>query len=163
MARPTKYRDELGDTICARIAGGETLDKVCTSLRITREVVRQWRTQYEEFGAKFDVAREDSADALADKAQRLLDSAKPKDAVELGLLREKLQHLRWAAKVRNPAKYGDKPASSPSAPVSRFSNWGRTLQHVSAQEVLARIQLASQAKQIDVTPEHICPMTAEVD
>jgi hypothetical protein len=155
MARPTKYTVELGDQICARVAGGELLDKVCASLRVTREIVRQWRILYEDFGAKFDIAREDSSDALADRAQRLLDAAKPKDVVELGLLRERVQHLRWSAKVRNPTKYGEKPAVALLPPPQRTAN-----------EVLRGIwedarRREREATTIDITPLRALASTVE--
>jgi transposase-like protein len=108
MARPTKFGVALADDICRRLANGETLGAICRHHDITSEVVRQWREKHREFGTAYALAREHAADSLADEARELLAKAKPKDMVDVALLREKVQHLRWLAKALNPRRYGER-------------------------------------------------------
>jgi hypothetical protein len=108
MARPPKFTPTLAAEICRQVADGDALSAVCKRLSITREAVRQWREKDQEFAAAFSIAREQAADAIADEARELLEKAKPKDMVEIALLRERVQHLRWTAKALNPRRYGDR-------------------------------------------------------
>jgi hypothetical protein len=108
MARPPKFTPLLASEICRQVADGDTLTTVCKRLKITREVVRQWREQHPDFANSFSIAREQAADSIAEEARELLEKAKPKDMVEIALLRERVQHLRWTAKALNPRRYGER-------------------------------------------------------
>jgi hypothetical protein len=106
--RPTDYTPEFGDAICAEIAGGISLKKICEKKTMpSRQTVYTWFRLHEEFLDNYTRAKDDSADALAD------------DIIEIsqGVLKKKydpqaarvaIDGMKWSASKLKPKKYGDK-------------------------------------------------------
>jgi hypothetical protein len=57
--RPSHYSAEIADTICDRLAGGESLRGICADAGIPdRATVSRWLGRYEEFRDLYGSARE---------------------------------------------------------------------------------------------------------
>ena len=83
IGRPTSYTVELGDTICARIAEGESLSSICIAEDMpTRSTVLLWVVkgergdeQYQAFSGSYGRARQAQAHALADDILDIADNS----------------------------------------------------------------------------------------
>jgi len=68
IGRPTDYTEELGDTICAGIAEGRSLVKICKDEGMPHTAsVYRWRRLFKEFSDNYAHAREDAADVFAEQ------------------------------------------------------------------------------------------------
>lgn len=67
--RPTKFTEALGEEICSRLIGGETLDSICRDARMPKDRVTifRWRRANVEFDRAYLSARGDQMEALADQ------------------------------------------------------------------------------------------------
>ena len=66
--RPSDYSAEIADTICDRLAGGESLRAICADAGMPdRATVSRWLARYEEFRDQYSFARERQVDCLVDK------------------------------------------------------------------------------------------------
>ncbi len=109
--RPSTYTRAIADEICRRIAEGEPLTKICRSPNMPAySTILGWRVGDMgdgEFSEKYARARQDGADALADKIRELAER------VETGKLdpnagRVAIDALKWIASKLKPRSYGDK-------------------------------------------------------
>ena len=106
MARPSDYSIELATTICARLANGEPLTKICANKGMPdRSTVFDWRHRHPEFQAMFARARQDAGDVWADRAVSMALTATPETAQAV---RVKYDAIRWFASKLAPKTYGDK-------------------------------------------------------
>ena len=118
------YNHEIADEICARIAEGEPLRKICRDLHMPSwQAVYQWIGKDEDFARRIARARDLGFDAIAEEALEISDTpvvgeetedddekVKVKRGDMLG--HRKLQvetRLKLLAKWC-PAKYGEKRA-----------------------------------------------------
>lgn len=118
--RPSLYTDELVDTICARIAQGESLNSICKSGLIGYSTVCRWLASEATFREKYARAREEQADFYADQivaiADELTIEAKYQgedvmfDVSSNAVARNRLRvdARKWYASKLAPKKYGDK-------------------------------------------------------
>lgn len=114
--RPSVYSDELAETICDRIANGESLRKICSEDGFpNRQTVLNWLadSRFAQFSAKYARAREYQADYLAEEMQDVADIATPDD-VQVARLR--VLTMQWRASKLAPKKYGDKLDATLSGP-----------------------------------------------
>jgi len=106
--RPTKYNDSLVDEICERIAGGESLNRICMDDHIpTMSCVLLWVVdgKHPMFFDKYRKARE---------AQGLFDGDKLRDIVstmidgglEPNVAKVAIDALKWTAARNMPRVYG---------------------------------------------------------
>lgn len=108
VGRPTDYTAELGDVICARLAGGESLKKITDEAGMpSRVTVYSWLRTQEEFLNNYTRARDDQADSLADDLEDIAEQVisgtlDPNAARVAGDLK------KWSASKLKPKKYGDK-------------------------------------------------------
>ncbi len=109
--RPSTYTRAIADEICQRIAEGEPLTKICKDPRMPAySTILGWRVGDMgdgEFSEKYARARQDGADALADKIRELAER------VETGKLdpnagRVAIDALKWIASKLKPRAYGDR-------------------------------------------------------
>ena len=77
--RPSKYTSGLADTICKRLAGGETLKGICRDAGMPREsTVRAWVMRDEQgFYALYTRAREYQMEAWSDEIVSIADEGSP--------------------------------------------------------------------------------------
>jgi len=126
MARPSKYSQQLADTICDLLVDGKSLRTICSTAKMpSRSTVIRWLAENEAFRNQYARARELQADTLAeeildiaDKAvlgERLKKDGKGKvlerqtgDMVERSKLM--IDARKWYAGKLQPKKYGERVA-----------------------------------------------------
>src|SRR5450756_686543 len=70
--RPSHYSAEIADTICNRLAGGESLRAICADAGMPdRATVSRWLAHYEEFRDLYGSARECQAESLVDEILKI--------------------------------------------------------------------------------------------
>lgn len=115
--RPSIYSEELADMICASLASGASLRKICDAEGMPdRETVRRWQLENEDFAAKCARARDVQADEYFDRVLEVVDGATAESAPAD---RVKLAGLQWMAAKLAPKRYGDKTlvGSDPDNPL----------------------------------------------
>lgn len=119
-----EFSQEIADTICERIANGESLRSICANEDMPSQVsVFRWLAARDEFSKQYALAREAQADALFDEMLDIADDgrndwmATKDDDGESGwrangehIQRSKLRldARKWMASKLQPKKYGDK-------------------------------------------------------
>lgn len=127
MSRPSDFTQDIADRICAEIAEGKSLRKVCEAEDLPhRSTVHRWLKEIEAFRDQYARAMDDRADKLADEILEISDddsgdfgfkkvqtadgeSAEPfidKDNIQRARLR--VDSRKWLAGKLAPKKYGDK-------------------------------------------------------
>lgn len=104
MPRPSKFTSDLANTICLRLAGGESLRNICRDSSMPAlSTVLLWVVDgmHEEFSDQYRLAREAAGFAHAD---RLIDIV---EQVEGGVLspataRVMADQLKWSAERMAP-------------------------------------------------------------
>lgn len=86
------------------VAEGENIGDACAAAKLSRHEVRHYRLKYPAADLEWQRAREQSADAYADKVAEMACNP-PLDAARA---RVQLDALRWLAAKRNPRAYSDK-------------------------------------------------------
>ncbi|HYI40005.1 MAG TPA: hypothetical protein VE053_06775 [Allosphingosinicella sp.] len=116
MGRPSSYDTALADDICAKLASGMSLRKICDEDGMPdRETVRRWQMENEDFAAKCARARDIQADEYFDRVLQVVDDVAEGTAKSA---RVKLAGLQWMASKLAPKRYGDRTtlAGDPDAP-----------------------------------------------
>lgn len=120
MGRPSEYTDDIGADICARLAGGEPLTKICRDEEMPNPAtVYRWLIAHSTFSEMYTRAREDQADTLADEIMEIADDGqndtyRNENGVELtnqdviARSRLRVEARKWIAAKLKPRKYGDK-------------------------------------------------------
>lgn len=118
--RPRIFSEELAQTICERIANGESLRQVCQDENLPcRETVYSWIRSNSEFLDQYAQAKEWQRDLLLDEIIELADKATPTaQGVQLAKLR--IDVRKWLISRLEPKKYGKQatPSSLQAAPSS---------------------------------------------
>lgn len=91
-------------TILADIAAGELVGPSIAKHGLSNGELRAWRATEPGTQDEWEAAREASADAFADMALQVASSP-AKDAAHA---RTYVDTLKWAARTRNPRRYGEK-------------------------------------------------------
>jgi hypothetical protein len=106
MPDHTTYSEELADTICERLAEGESLRQICASPEMpNRSTVHRWQSSNAEFATKCACARDSQADLMDDL---ILEVANACTAETAQADRVKISAYQWRASKLAPKKYGDK-------------------------------------------------------
>jgi hypothetical protein len=102
--RPSRYSDEIADTIINGLASGLSLRKICRADEMPdRETVFRWIETRPDFAAKYARAREFQAEA---NAEEIIDIADDED--DPAKARVRIDARKWVASKLLPKKYGDK-------------------------------------------------------
>ena len=116
MPRPSTYSDDVVNDICARLAAGQPLTKICKTEEFPDvSTVYRWLDAHEEFRDKYARARQDQADTLADEIIAISDE-QHEAVTERGVVfdpevnrdRLRIDARKWVAAKLKPKKYGDK-------------------------------------------------------
>lgn len=128
VGRPTDYSLELSDRICARLSEGESMRSVCRddAMPVLTTIFRWLRTK-EEFRQQYEIAKEESAESLADEMVDIADYEAGQPLMEDGLpvmvdgkvvmtidgpsvshAKLRIDTRKWAASKLKPKKYGEK-------------------------------------------------------
>lgn len=123
IGRPSDYTQETADTICERLANGESLRKICQSEEMpSQSMVFRWLAAHASFREQYAHAREAQADAIFDESLDIADDGsndwmERNDPENPGwqangehLQRSKLRidTRKWMAGKLRPKVYGDK-------------------------------------------------------
>jgi hypothetical protein len=101
--RWSTYTPELGEEICARISGGESLAAVGRDPEMpTAATILRWAREFPDFGDRYTLARLQMADWLFDEAREVSLEATPA-TVWVGRLR--FDTIRWMTARMAPKKY----------------------------------------------------------
>jgi hypothetical protein len=121
MAIP--YTQELGERVCDRMAGGESLRAICEDPAMPhRSTLRRWESEEERFRAMLDVARRHQADTHFDDILRIAmeipDAPLEATAAEVSAYRAHLavaafqiDTLKWIAARLNPKRYSERASA----------------------------------------------------
>lgn len=102
--RPTTYSEAKAKEICHRVAGGETLTSISKDLGMPdRGTVWQWTLQNPSFADAYGRARLAYADSIADEIVEISDTDE-----DYQRAKNRIDARKWAAKVTNPQRYGDR-------------------------------------------------------
>ena len=145
-ARASEYTDEIGATICERIADGESLRAICRDEHMpAMSTVFKWLSRHPDFVEQYTRAREAQADALFEDILEIADDGtndwmekRDQDGEAFGW-RENGEALRrsqlridarkWMAGKLLPKKYGEKVALQHSGDVTVTGLLARIAQH----------------------------------
>lgn len=106
--RPTDYTQDLGDAICAELAGGKSLKRICEKKSMpSRQTVYSWLRTHSEFLDNYTRAKDDSADAMADDIEDIANGVLTKK-YDPQAARVAIDGKKWVASKLKPKKYGDK-------------------------------------------------------
>ena len=124
MGRPSSFTQDMADTICARIAEGESLREICKDEWMPdRVTIYRWLSAFPEFCNHYTRAREDQADTLADEIMAIADETpdlnpildKHGALIEIQLhsaylqwQKQRIDARKWTAMKLKPKKYGDR-------------------------------------------------------
>jgi hypothetical protein len=102
---PSAYSDVVAETICRRIAHGETLVDICRDPGLPSHVtVNAWMRRNPAFAYMVGLAREQQAGLKLDLAWKIARDATP---ATLGVARLQIQTLRWQAARLAPRTLGE--------------------------------------------------------
>lgn len=126
MARPSSFVQATADTICERIANGESLRAICEAEDMPdKATVLRWlaKEEHEAFRVQYARARETQADSIFDEILDIADDARNDwmkrnhgdsdpgwvengEALRRSALR--IDARKWMAGKLKPKKYGEK-------------------------------------------------------
>ena len=121
--RPSGYSQDIADTICERIADGQSLRTICSDPDMPRQaMVFRWLAKYDEFSEQYARAREAQADTLADELLDIVDDGRndwmsnnapdnpgyKENGEAINRSRLRAETRKWIAGKLRPKKYGDK-------------------------------------------------------
>lgn len=105
--RPSDFTRGIADTICERLADGESLRSICRGADMpNKATVFRWLSANQSFSDQYARARETQADSLADDVTDIAD----RTDLEANDKRVRIDARKWLAGKLRPKKYGDKVA-----------------------------------------------------
>lgn len=115
--RPTDYNDIIADEICDAIASSEKgLQHLCAQNPHwpTRQQIFVWLRKHAEFADKYTKAKSNQVEVSIDYMQELVNEPhhyiddNHNERVDVGMLRTKIDAIKWQASKLAPKKYADK-------------------------------------------------------
>lgn len=118
--RPSLFTQELADTICERIADGESLRKICREDSFpNKATVFKWLAADKSFSDQYARARECQADSMADDILDISDDGSNDSYTDdegrtrtdhdvIARSRLRVDARKWLASKMAPKKYGDR-------------------------------------------------------
>lgn len=108
------YSPELAEKILDRIAGGESLRRICADEGMPhRLTVLRWLEADKELATKCARARELQADSIFDELREIAEDGNPEDVQRAKL---RVSTLQWMAAKLAPKRYGEKIQAEHSGP-----------------------------------------------
>lgn len=120
IGRPTKFTQEMADTICELIADGISLRKICSCDDMpNKSTVFKWLIEKKGFSDQYARARETQADSLFDEILDIADEATfdtytdkdgnvKTDSEVIGRSKLRVDARKWMAGKLRPKVYGEK-------------------------------------------------------
>lgn len=121
--RPTRYTQDLADTICEELALGKSMRTICQSDDMpAMSTVFKWLRENTGFSEQYEKAKQESADAMAEELLYIADtpvmgvitttkadgSVETKQDEMLGHRRLQIDSRKWLMAKMKPKKYGEK-------------------------------------------------------
>ena len=115
--RPTKYNDNIADTICAKIAVGRSLRSICEDENMPDlTTIYEWLRVQPGFSQQYAIATDERTETqqemlieMGDRAIEHAEEADPKAAnAVVSAYKLKADNLKWSMSKMKPKKYGDK-------------------------------------------------------
>jgi len=107
--KPTPFSDEVFDRICERLAGGESLRRICKDPDMPSvSGVFKWLDETEKHPGlveRYARARKAQAEGYADEIVEIADTAHDRDSSAAAKVRADAR--KWVAAKLLPSKYGD--------------------------------------------------------
>lgn len=116
IGRPSTYSVTIADAICARVASGEPLYRICAEENMPHlTTIYSWLRKYDEFAKNYARAKEDLADTMASRIQDIIDEKPDRSTIDgkvdsgwVQYQRLKVDTLKWQAGKLKPKVYGEK-------------------------------------------------------
>jgi hypothetical protein len=106
MGRPSDFNQATVDLICAQIADGKSLRKICLDETMPcRATVLDWLEAHEDFQAKHARARARQAECMLEMQLEEVAECTSENA---NAVRVKVSTYQWIAAKLAPKKYGDR-------------------------------------------------------
>ncbi len=117
LGRPTMYTSELGDEICEVVASSEL--GLCHLVDQNphwpaRATIFIWRRKYKDFREKYTRAKEDQTEVSVEYMQEIMnephiyiDLETGFQKVDVGMLKVKMDAIKWQAGKLKPKKFGE--------------------------------------------------------
>lgn len=106
--RPSTFTMDIAEELCARIAQGNSLSKVCEADDMpTVACIYKWFGKYPELVELYARAKEDSADADQDRLDQIAEKVLTGE-YEPQQARVAADIIKWSASKKRPKKYGDR-------------------------------------------------------
>jgi len=121
--RPSKFTQALADSICERLAAGETLRAICRDKDMpAHPTVLDWVNGKKQFSDQYARARETGYAQMADQLTEIADNLTGDPARD----RLRLDTRKWLLSKALPKVYGDKllhAGSDGTSPVALTVQW----------------------------------------
>jgi hypothetical protein len=128
MGRESEFTQAIADTICEKIANGESLRSIVKSDDMpAQSTVFKWLSENKYFSEQYARAREAQADKMADEILSIADDGlndtyldedgnKRTDHDVIARSRLRVDARKWLASKMAPKKYGDKVEQTVQGP-----------------------------------------------
>ncbi len=122
--RPSEYKPDTADRICAELAIGRPLSKICKDHDMPDlSTVYRWLRTYPQFAEAYARAREDQADTFADEIVEIADDNSGDAEIDengkrrldqefVARSRLRVDARKWVAAKLKPRKYSDRAGES---------------------------------------------------
>ena len=143
--RPTDYSGELIDTICSKLAEGQSMRSICKEedMPVTTTVFR-WLRENDTFKHQYEIAKEECAELYAEEIIEIADD-KSDDYIDVtddngatGATRLNSEHVqrsrlridsrKWIASKLKPKKYGEKIQQETKTITMTHEQWLESLE-----------------------------------
>lgn len=106
--RPKSYTEELADEVCRLVSEGSNLNKIAKTEGFpSRQTIYTWFREHKSFLDNYTRAREERADARADRIDDIVERVGKKE-LDPNAARVMIDAEKWQAGKENAARYGDK-------------------------------------------------------
>jgi hypothetical protein len=137
MGRMSEYSEAVAETICQRLAEGESLRSICSTEGMpAQSTVFRWLSQQPTFQKQYALAREAQADTLFDDILEISDDARndwmarrgeddagwQANGEHIQRSRLRVDARKWMAGKLAPKKYGEKLDVNHSGSIERTSD-----------------------------------------
>jgi hypothetical protein len=112
--RPSIFTQELADTICAKLARGESMRTVCKDDALpSMEAIFCWLRTKPEFLQQYTRAKQEAADSFIEEMHDISDASAEivgdgHDAARINAARLRVDTRKWIASKLKPKKYGER-------------------------------------------------------
>lgn len=108
LTRKSQFNAEIAETICERLADGETLTAICEDIGISAPLVSYWQSKIPEFAEAYTRARAMQLERFADDVITLSDEAQGLDSAGVQAVKLRTDNRKWLLSKLRADVYGDK-------------------------------------------------------